>query len=98
MSIGKKGSVLVCISPLNAIMMEQQVKFVALGINAEYVGEEQKDVTVWKRVVDGEVQLVFISPENVMFNPCYRQMFISPRYKENLIGIVVDEAHCVKTW
>ena len=79
-------------------MMEQQEKFLAAGVNTEYVGEEQKDVAAWKRVINGEVQLVYITPENVLLNSRYRQMFRSPRYKQNLVGIAVDEAHCVKTW
>ena len=79
-------------------MMEQQAKFAAVGINTEYVGEEQKDITALRRVINGDIQLVYISPEKILCNPQYRQMFRSPRYKENLVGIVVDEAHCVKTW
>ena len=80
--------------------MEQQEKFMAAGVNTEYVGEEQKDVVQMtkRRVINGEVQLVYITPENVLLNSRYRQMFRSPRYKQNLVGVAVDEAHCVKTW
>ena len=50
---GKKGSIIVCIiSPLTAIMMEQQAKFEGMGISAEYVGERQKDPTTWRRVLN----------------------------------------------
>jgi bloom syndrome protein len=28
----------------------------------------------------------------------YRNMILSPVYKEKLVGMVIDEAHCVKTW
>ena len=95
---GKKGSLILCISPLTAIMMDQRAKFVGMGISAEYVGEGQKDPTAWRRVLNGEVQLIYISPENLLCNPQYRNMLRSGRYKENLVGVVVDEAHCVKTW
>ena len=96
--VGKKGSVIVCISPLNAIMMEQQAKFVAMGISAEYVGEAQKNPIAWRKVVNGEVQLVYISPGNILSNPQYRHMLRSVTYKEGLVGVVIDEAHCVRTW
>ena len=89
---------MVCISPLTAIMVEQKAKFVAAGINTEFVGEAQKDPAAWKQVNDGQVQLIYISPENIICNSQYRQMLRSPIYKENLIGIAVDEAHCIKTW
>ena len=79
-------------------MIEQKAKFVAAGINAEFVGEAQKDPAAWKQVIDGQVQLIYISPENIICNSRYRQMLRSPIYKENLMGIVVDEAHCIKTW
>ena len=28
----------------------------------------------------------------------YRNMLLSQVYKDKIIGLVVDEAHCVKTW
>ena len=51
--IGKKGSVIVWISPLNAIIVEQQAKFVAMSISAEYVGEVQKNPMAWMKMVNG---------------------------------------------
>jgi len=79
-------------------MIEQQAKFAAAGILTEYVGESQKDTTAWRRVVNGEVQLLYISPENIICNPHYRHMLRTKKYKGNLVGIVIDEAHCIKTW
>ena len=95
---GGEGSVLVCITPLIAIMQEQKAKFCAMGINAEFVGEAQTDPSAKVRVMNGEVQLVLISPENILCNCNYRNMMLSAVYKEKLIGVAVDEAHCVKTW
>ena len=95
---GKKGSLLVCISPLTAIMMDQKVKFSTYGLTAEFVGEAQTDVAASERVIKGKVQLIYISPENIICNRKYRHMLMSSVYKENLIGVAVDEAHCVKTW
>ena len=79
-------------------MMEQKDIFTSMGICAEYVGESQTDPSAKIRVVRGEVELVFISPESMLCNPHYRNMLLSSVYKKNLIGIAVDEAHCVKTW
>ena len=87
-----------CISPLTAIMMDQQTKFQNMGISAEFVGEGQRDPTAWRRVLNGEVQLVYISPEHIVCNPRYHHVLRSGTYKENLFGVVVDEAHCVNTW
>lgn len=79
-------------------MMDQKNKFVPQGISAEFVGEAQDDDSAEKRVVAGDIQLVFISPENLICNPVYRSMLVSPTYKKHLVAFVVDEAHCVKTW
>ena len=79
-------------------MMEQKARFAAAGFDAVFVGEGQKDASVWRRVISGDVQLVYVSPENIICNARYRQMLQTPEYKENLVCIAVDEAHCVKTW
>lgn len=79
-------------------MMDQQEKFVGRGIAAEYVGEAQQDKEVVSRVLKGEVQLLLISPENLLNNRKYRSMLLTSRYKEKLVALVIDEAHCVKTW
>ena len=77
-------------------MVEQSAKFIALGVNAQFVGEAQSDATVCQQVFDGQFQLVFISPENLLCNSRYRGMLCSSQYKTKLVAVVVDEAHCVK--
>ena len=79
-------------------MVEQQRKFLQKGIVAEFVGEAQTDAAVVKRVLQGYVQLLYISPENLLNNCKFRSMLLSPTYAQNMVALVVDEAHCVKTW
>ena len=49
-------------------------------------------------IIKGEVQLVYISPEALLCDPCWREMFRSTVYKKNLVGLVIDEAHLVEKW
>ena len=98
LNLGCNGSIVVCISPLTVIMMDQKAKFTPRGITAEFVGESQDDPTAIKNVLRGMVQLVFISPEALLRNRTYRSMLLSSVYKQHLVALVVDEAHCVKTW
>ena len=63
--LGKIRSLLVCISPLSAIMTDQKEKFISLGLRVECVGKAQTDKTASRRVINGEVQLVNISPEDI---------------------------------
>ena len=58
-------------------MMDQTQKFVVKGMTAEFIGEAQDDPDAVKRVLNGDVQLVFISPESVINNPVYRNMLLS---------------------
>ena len=41
---------------------------------------------------------MFISPESILAKGIFRNMLLSPPYIKNLVAVVVDEAHCVKTW
>jgi len=79
-------------------MREQAARFSTMGIFAEFVGEGQTDPTVKSKVLRGDIQLLFISPENLLCNMAYRNMLLTDRYKRSLVALAVDEAHCVKTW
>ena len=81
-------SICVCISPLTALMMDQQSKFTSLGLLVEYIGESQHDKSVIQRVLHGQVQLMYITPENIMDNPMYRNMLLSNIYREKLVGLI----------
>lgn len=97
-TIGSTGSIVVCISPLTSLMMDQQSRFTRCGFSTEFVGEAQSNKSVTRRVLSGEVQLVYITPENIVENPLYRGMLTSKTYREKLVALVVDEAHCIKLW
>lgn len=92
------GSIVVCVSPLISIMMDQRQKFVLKGISAEFIGEAQDDPNAIKKVLSGCIQLVFISPESIISNSAFRNMLLSTPYKERMVALAIDEAHCVKTW
>ena len=79
-------------------MMDQQSKYREKGLLVEFVGEDQSNWHAKEKILQGEVQLVFISPESAIGNSVYRSMFLSRPYKEKLVAIAVDEAHCVKSW
>ena len=79
-------------------MMDQQTKYSLKGLKVEFVGEAQADPSRKKKVLNGEAQLVFITPENIIEHKVYREMLLSLVYQNNLIALAVDEAHCVKSW
>ena len=75
-------------------MMNQQAKCSPLGLKTENVGETHTDGDVKDEVLRGEVQLVYITPENIIET---RNMLPSSPYHEKLIALV-DEVHYIKTW
>ena len=78
-------------------MIDQKRK-ICEGIRAEFVGQAQEDEKAVSAVVNGEVQLVYISPENLLCNSTFQNMLLSDKYKQNLLALAVDEARCVKLW
>ena len=55
-------------------MLDQHSKFVPRGLQAEFVGEIETDVTRKEKVIEGRIQLVFITPDNLIENRRYRKM------------------------
>lgn len=90
--------IMIYVSPLTALMMEQRSKFIMRGIATEFVGELQQDVDAMECVKSWKIQLLFISPESLLNNPQWREMLISPVYQTNLVALVVDKAHCIIQW
>ena len=77
--------------------MDLTEKLQGRGINAAYVGEQQKDWHETRRVLEGNVEIAFISPESIVRNKAFRDMLRSEAYQERMVALVIDEAHCVKT-
>ena len=90
-------SVVIVISPLKALMLDQTQIFNAKGIEAIYAGDEL-DKKSMDSVKSGKYALVFISPEAIIGGCMWREMLRSQIYQENLVAVVVDEAHCVEKW
>ena len=87
--------IVVVISPLVSLMEDQVNSLRKLGISAGSIGEDQ---VLNRKIEHGECSVVFSSPESLLGNGRWRNMLSSDAYKENLIGIVVDEAHCISHW
>lgn len=68
------------------------------GIKTEFVGDAQTCEQAMEAVINGQVQLVYTSPESLLQNRRYRNMLKSEAYQERMIAFAIDEAHCVKFW
>ena len=73
-------SIFICVSPLTSLMMEQRTRFSHRGLSAEFVGELQTNPKSIRNVEEGNVQLLYVSPESILRNR-WREMILSSVYQ-----------------
>ena len=93
----KKNPVIIIISPLLALMQDQAKKLSSLGFKAAFVGPEQ-DPKILEDIERGNFTFVYLSPESALTTERWRNTLESEIYQESLIGVAVDEVHCVTEW
>ena len=93
----KNKSIVVVVSPLKALMLDQVRSFSTKGVDSVYVSDSEAGEAC-EAVTTGSVSLIFMSPESLLGCCKWREMFRLPIYKRNLMGLVVDEAHCIDKW
>ena len=89
-------SIVIVITPLVTLMIDQTKRFQGQGITVEFVGEAQVDDDVKMGVISGKVQLIHIGPENISTSNRFWNMFRGKLYQENMKALVVDEANSIK--
>ncbi|XP_061190405.1 ATP-dependent DNA helicase RecQ-like [Saccostrea echinata] len=90
-----KPGIVVIVAPLLSIMREQVEKLNNFGLAATYIG---KNVEENKKIEAGQYDFVFSSPERLIVERRWRDMFKSEEYRRRLQLLVVDEAHTVTLW
>jgi ATP-dependent DNA helicase RecQ len=93
----REGTTLV-FSPLKALMKDQVDQLLDRGlavaerVDSSQSAEEQE--RVYQRMREGTVRLVYVAPERVR-DP---RLLAALKAAQNIVQVVVDEAHCVHTW
>ena len=91
-------NIVVCVSPLTSIMIDQHFQFSPRGLKNDFVGEAQTDLKAEQRILKGKSQLLYIGLENLVDSMNYINMLLQPVNLENVMAIVIDEAHCIQNW
>ncbi len=86
----------IVVSPLIALMQDQVVGLKENGVAAAFInsslsGKEQMEVE--NKVIDGEVKLLYVSPEKLL-----SQGFFSFMQRTKISMFAIDEAHCISSW
>lgn len=89
-------SIVLCVSPLRSLMLDQTKQFSAKGLSVDYVGSSEEQAH--ERIRQGLCQLVYMSPETLLCNLHWRELLRTEVWQRNLVTLVVDEAHCIPKW
>ena len=96
-----KSSIIIVVSPLNALM-DDQVRFLSgKGISSVALGgrENHSDHdTIREGITQGHYQIIFTSPERLLADKEWRDIFQCELLHECVVGLIIDEAHCVHKW
>ena len=89
--------IILVVSPLPALMKDQVSSANALGLSAAMISDrESTPISMKNDIKKGNYQIIFISPEALFVSIEWRNVLSSDVFQNNLVGFVVDEAHCVK--
>ena len=89
------GGCCVVIAPLLSIMKEQCERLNSLNFRATYIGRDHKED---KGIKNGIFNFVFASPEMLLGEAGWKQMFLTEHFRKALKLLVVDGAHTVMQW
>ena len=66
--------------------------------DTDELDEVAVDIDFSQLLRDGHYHIVFAHPETLIFSKYGRELLLSEQYQENLVAIVIDEAHCIIEW
>ena len=96
----QKKSIVLVVSPLNALIRDQVTKWKQSGLKAweEERKEEQEGLAFSALENLKEFQLIFAYPEALVGNKNVIKLLKTAEFKNRMKAIVVDEAHLVVDW
>ncbi|SMN21556.1 similar to Saccharomyces cerevisiae YMR190C SGS1 Nucleolar DNA helicase of the RecQ family [Maudiozyma saulgeensis] len=98
---GKTHGTSIVVSPLVSLMQDQVDHLLALGIKATNLNSRlnaQQKSFVFQLLVNGDLDLLYISPEMINASTKFQTVLQSLFRTHNLSRIIIDEAHCVSSW
>lgn len=65
------------------------------GSDGDDNDEEEEQID--PKIVQGRIDILFAHPEYLL-GDAGRKLMKSTVFKQNVVGMVVDEAHCIESW
>lgn len=89
----------IVLTPTISLMADQTQSLVVKGLRATFLGTAQKDPTTDVALRNGEVDIVYLTPERLFTETGAVQQPFPELIKQHRIGLIaVDEAHLVWNW
>ena len=96
-SKSRGSSLMVVISPLKSLMKDQVNFLGTIGIPAIAI-EGDDDPEIIQQIKNGYYIIVYCSPECMLSIEIWRALFDDATFREMLIGVAIDENHCITQW
>ena len=97
-----KRSIIVIVSPLLSLMIDQVTDLKSRGVQAAILsGNHDVDpsfIATESDVKEGKYSHLYSCPETIVSADRWRQMLADKPLSEQVVAIVIDEAHCVYKW
>ena len=88
-------AIIIVVSPLTALIIDQVEALLNRNVSVGYINSETTS-DVRKNVEQGVYSIVFMGPEQLVSE--WRTLLSNDIYKSRLVGLIIDEAHCVVKW
>ena len=87
----------IVISPLTSIVKDQVGFLRNLGFEVAFIGESEK---LDNDIIEGNIKAQFLygSPESIVGDIKFKDMFSQLHYRQNVAAILCDEVHTVVHW
>ncbi|KAI5900596.1 P-loop containing nucleoside triphosphate hydrolase protein [Schizophyllum commune H4-8] len=91
--------IVLVVSPLIALMESQADDLTARGVPAIALSAKRmKDGNIFKKCAAGDYRVVLASPELALSPDFQRTVLMSPTFRNNIMQLVIDEAHAISEW
>ncbi|KAJ7499879.1 P-loop containing nucleoside triphosphate hydrolase protein [Mycena latifolia] len=90
--------IILVVGPLTALMESQAVDLTARGVPAVAISSTSPNPDQLLKAPENKYRVALISPEMATSSKFHSTVLTSTLFSENIISLIIDEAHCITEW